>query len=223
MNKFVVALTHLLLAALVAAVGAYWGVRILTPQPSPAPPPMAVPPPRDPDPIAAARMFGLVQLAAATVSNIQVVGVFAAGADSAAILAVDGKPPRAYVIGQEVSNGTTLAEVGPDKVTLQGAAGRQELRAPARPVTPGLSTSGPVTPQSAFVRQGNTLSAGSGGPNFGASAFNSLRPLGPISPSGTVMPAPPPVPAAPPEAAPSPEMTPPPGQPAPQSTPPVAQ
>lgn len=219
MNKFLVALSHLLLLALVTAVGAYWGVRILTPQPMPAPPPMAVAPPRDPDPIAAARMFGLVQVSVAAVSNIQVLGVFAAGVDSSAILVVDGKPARAFVIGQEVTPSTTLAEVGPDKVTLQGAGGRQELRAPARPLTPALSTSGPTTPQSAFIRQGNTISAGAAGASSRPSAFNSLRPLGPMSP----VTAPPPVPGAPMEPQPGQEMNPAPGQPAPQNTPPVAQ
>lgn len=159
MSKFVAAIVHLLFFALVVAIGAYWAVRILTPQPTAAPPPMAAPPPRDPSPVAAARMFGLVQMAVAAVSNIQVSGVFAAGRQSAAILVIDGKPPRAYVLGQEVAAGTKLVDVRADGVTLEGAAGRQELRAPSRPVSAPLPSSAPAAPPPAFTRQGDTLSA----------------------------------------------------------------
>lgn len=206
MSKFVTAIIHLVLFSLVVAIGAYWAVRIFTPQPTAAPPPMAAPPPRDPSPVAAARMFGLVQMAVAAVSNIQVSGVFAAGRDSSAILVVDGKPPRAYVLGQEVTFGTRLIDVRADAVTLEGAAGRQELRAPSRPSIVPLSSSGPVSLAPAFTRQGNTLSANASA--SGPSGISGSRSAAPIMP-----PQPQPMQPAPQDSI---------GQP-PQSTPPVSQ
>jgi general secretion pathway protein C len=169
LKKLTAVLVHVLMLALVSAIGAYWAIKIVTPQPTPAPPPLAAPPPRDPDPALAARLFGLVQQAQqAMVSNITVTGVFAAGADSSAVLAVDGKPPRAYVIGQEVTPGTRLVEVRADAAVVEGAAGRQELRVPPRPVAPMATGS---APQPAFTLQGNVLSAPSG-----AAAPPPLRP-----------------------------------------------
>lgn len=179
MNKLVAAIVHLVLFALVVAIGAYWAVRIFTPQPTAAPPPMAAAPLRDPSPVAAARMFGLVQMAVAAVSNIQVSGVFAAGKDSSAILAIDGKPPRAYVLGQEISAGTTLVDVRVDGVTLEGAAGRQELRAPSRPASVPLSSSGPMSPVPAFTRQGNSLSANTSGVGPSVSRIVPIMPAQP--------------------------------------------
>lgn len=218
MNKFTTALVHLVGFALVVALGAYWAVRILTPQPTAAPPPLAAPPPREPDPVATARMFGLVQMAAAVVTNIQVSGVFAAGRDSSAVLVVDGKPPRAFVIGQEVAPGTTLLQVTPDTVTLDTGTGRQELRAPARAAPVSLATTQPVVADPGFVRQGNTLSApGSAAPSFAA-------PTSTPAPQFVPPPQQFPQPAMPQQPMPMPpktENTEP--QPAPGTSPPVAQ
>jgi general secretion pathway protein C len=149
--------------AVVAVIATYWGIRILTPPPASAPPPLASAPPRDPDPILVARMLGLVQAAQTTVvSNIQVAGVFAAGKDSSAVLVVDGKPARAYLIGQEVAPGTSLESVRPDGVTLSGAGGKQDVRIPPRAVA---SFGGPAPPP-AYALSGNTLSAPAETPTF---------------------------------------------------------
>jgi general secretion pathway protein C len=108
-------------------------------------------------------MLGLVQAGqAVVVSNIQVAGVFSAGADSAAVLVIDGKPARAYLLGQEVAPGTSLESVRPDGVTLSGAGGKQDVRIPPRAVA---SFGGPP-PAPAFARSGNTLSAPSETPTF---------------------------------------------------------
>lgn len=155
-NKLVTGLIHIVMLAIVCAIGAYWGVRILTPQPTPAPPPIAAPVPREPDPVLAARMFGLIQQAQARVAaNIQVAGIFAAGKSSSAVLVVDGKPPRAYVVGQEVVPGTRLAEVTADAVVLEADGNRQELQAPPRPMAQ-MSTG---APSPAFIMERNVLSA----------------------------------------------------------------
>lgn len=155
MKRLAAAFVHVVMLGVVCAIAAYWAIRIVTPEPTAAPPPLAAPPPRDPDPVLAARMFGLVQVAPTTVlANVQVAGVFAAGADSSAVLIVDGKPARAYLIGQEVAPGTRLVEVRADGVTLEGAGGRQELRLPPRQVA---SFGG--APPPAFNLTDNTLSA----------------------------------------------------------------
>ncbi len=160
LKRLSAALVHLIGLALVSALAAYWVIKVVTPQPTSAPPPMAAPPLRDADPVAAARLFGLVQAAQTVVaSNIQVVGLFAAGADSAAILAVDGKPPRAYVIGQQIVAGTRLQEVTADAAVIERDGARQELRAPPRPVAAlGAGVAAPP----AYSLEGNVLSAPSG-------------------------------------------------------------
>jgi general secretion pathway protein C len=163
MKKVLRAFGHIAMLAVVALIATYWGIKVLTPPPASAPPPLASPPPRDPDPVLAARMLGLVQAGqSVVVSNIQVAGVFSAGPDSAAVLVIDGKPARAYLLGQEVAPGTSLESVRPDGVTLSGAGGKQDVRIPPRAVA---SFGGPP-PAPAFARSGNTLSAPSETPTF---------------------------------------------------------
>jgi general secretion pathway protein C len=149
-------LTHIVMFSLVCAVAAYWVIRIVTPQPSVAPPPVTAAPIRDPDPVLAARMFGLVASAQrAVATNVQIAGVFAAGPSSSAVLVVDGKPPRAYVLGQEIAPGTRLAEVRRDGVTLETSGGRQEVALPPLPA----ATFAAAPPAQAYTRTGNVLSA----------------------------------------------------------------
>ena len=160
LKKLTAALVHLLFFAGVVAIGAYWSVRIFTPAPTTAPPPLPPPPLRDPDPTAAARMFGKVAVAQAVVAtNIQALGAFAAGKDSSAVLAVDGKPPRVYLVGQEVVPGTRLASITSEVVVLETASGRQEVRLPP---PPAVAMSG-AAPAPNFARDGNTLTAPSVG------------------------------------------------------------
>lgn len=177
--------------SVVALIATYWGIKVLTPPPASAPPPLAAPPPRDPDPVAVARMLGLVQAARSVVaSNVQVTGVFAAGKDSSAVLVIDGKPARVYLIGQEVSPGTSLEAVRPDGVTLSSSAGKQDVRIPARPVA---SFGGPA-PAPAFTLSGNTLSSPSETPAFAARPVPAPAALNPARepPPPQQQPAPPP-------------------------------
>ncbi|HJW52976.1 MAG TPA: type II secretion system protein N [Burkholderiaceae bacterium] len=191
LKKFATAAIHLLFFAGVVAIGAYWSVRIFTPAPMAAPPPLPPPPLRDPDAAAAARMFGKVETAqAAVAANIQAMGAFAAGKSSSAILAVDGKPARVYLVGQEVVPGTRLASIDADVVVLDSPSGRQEVRLPPRPA---IAVSGGAPAQN-FTREGNTLSApmSSGAPS--------------VAPRAT-----PPPPPAPPPPQPQPQPQSPPG------------
>lgn len=197
LKKLAAATIHLLFFAGVVAIGAYWSVRIFTPAPSTAPPPLAPPPLRDPDPASAARMFGKVAVAqVAVATNIQALGAFAAGQDSSAVLSVDGRPPRVFLVGQEVSPGLRLATISNEVVVLENSSGgRQEVRLPPPPAV--AMSGGP--PVANFSREGNTLTAptAAGGPAVAP------RPA---------MPAPPPPPAMP-GAVPG---TPPPSMPQPQ-------
>lgn len=181
LKKLAAAAVHLLFFAGVVAIGAYWSVRIFTPAPTTAPPPLQPPPLRDPDPTAAARMFGKVAMAQAVVAtNIQALGAFAAGEDSSAVLTVDGKPPRVYLVGQEVVPGTRLASITAEVIVLETSTGRQEVRLPP---PPAVAMSG-AAPTPNFAREGNTLTAPSVG---GAPA---------IAPRPAAAPPPPPPPPA---------------------------
>ena len=164
MKKFAFAAVHLVFFVAVLAIAGYWGIRIFTPSPIAAPPPLPPPPLRDPDPLAAARMFGKVDVAQSVATNVQALGVFAAGKDSSAVLVVDGKPARVFLIGQEVAPGMKLVSVTSEIAVLESSGGRQEVRLPARPMAQlgGL----PAAPN--FFRDGNTLTAPSseGAPNI---------------------------------------------------------
>ena len=191
-KKFAFAAVHLVFFAGVMAIAAYWGIRIFTPAPIAAPPPLPPPPLRDPDPMASARMFGKVDVVQSVASNVQALGIFSAGKDSSAVLVVDGKPARVFLVGQEVAPGMKLVSVTSEIVVLEAGGGRQEVRLPARPVAQlgGL----PAAPN--FFREGNTLTApsGEGAPNIPRAApMQTPRPALPQPP-----PQPPQFPSQPP-------------------------
>jgi general secretion pathway protein C len=179
LKKFAAATMHLMFFAMVVAIAGYWGVRIFTPAPTAAPPPLPPPPLRDPDPVAAARMFGKVEKMQAVASNVQALGVYAAGRHSSAVLVVDGRPARAFLLGQEVAPGMKLVEVTQEVAVLESAGGRQEVRMPVRPI----AAFGGLPPPPNFTREGNTLTA----PMSGAAP--AMRPPTPPAPA---MPPPPP-------------------------------
>jgi general secretion pathway protein C len=159
LKKFAAVAVHLVFFALVMAIAAYWGVRIFTPAPTAAPPPIAPPPLRDPDPVAVARMFGKVERVQAATSNIQAIGAYSAGKGSSAVLSVDGRPARVFLLGQEVAPGLKLAEVGSEAVVLESGGARQEIRLPPR----AMAAFGGAPPPPNFTLQGNMLTAPSAG------------------------------------------------------------
>jgi hypothetical protein len=183
LKKLAAAAVHLLFFAAVVAIAAFWAVKIFTPAPTAAPPPLPPPPLRDPDPTAAARMFGKVEAAQVQVAaNIQAVGAFSAGEQSSAVLVVDGKPARVYLIGQEVVPGTKLAAIEPDVVVLDASGARQEVRLPPRPavaVSSGM-------PAQSFQRDGNTLTA----PSASGAPAIAPRSAAPAAPAMQAMPNP---------------------------------
>jgi general secretion pathway protein C len=192
LKKFAAAAVHLVFFALVMAIAAYWGVRIFTPAPTAAPPPLPPPPLRDPDPVATARMFGKVERVQAVASNIQAVGAFSAGKDSSAVLSVDGRPARVFLLGQEVAPGMKLVAVTSETVVLEAGGGRQEVRLPARAV----AAFGGAPPPPNFTRDGNMLTAPSAGGTVGgrpnAPAGTPVGPAPQMPQPQPAMPAPPP-------------------------------
>lgn len=157
LRKVAVALLHVSMLALVSAIGTYWAIRILTPTPASVPPPPPAAVLREADPVLAARMFGLVQATPVVQQalNVQALGAYAAGRDSAAVLAVDGKPARVYLLNQEVSGGARLVEVSKDAVTIEHGGARREFALPPQQVL-GM---GGKPPPPGYTREGSTLTA----------------------------------------------------------------
>jgi len=147
-------LVHLLGAAAAAALAAYWVLRLA----APASPIVAVTASaiaiREPDARLAARMFGdLSNGPAASAVNIQVSGVFAAGRDSSAVIAVEGRPARAVLLGRDVAPGMRLVEVRPDGVTIERDGARSQY------AVPPASIAQSSVPSAMFRRDGDTLTA----------------------------------------------------------------
>ncbi len=119
-----------LLWALAAAAAAYWGLKLSTrtaSSPSVAAPARTVP---AADPAAVARLLGHVPTAAAAApapslaSRFNLVGVVAGRSrDGAALIAVDGRPPKPYKVGSTVDTGLVLQSVEPRRAVL--ASGTQ--------------------------------------------------------------------------------------------------
>jgi general secretion pathway protein C len=193
MRKFAAALLHLSMLALVCAIAAYWAIRILTPAPASMPPPPPALALREADPVLAARMFGLVQAAPVQLTlNVQALGAFSAGRDSAAVLAVDGKPARVYLLNQDVASGAKLVEVGKDAVTIEQDGVRREFALPVQQML-GLGGS---RPPPGYTREGSTLTApsvtGAGQPAAAQPRPLAPRALAPQQPVPSPQPMPPP-------------------------------
>jgi hypothetical protein len=184
LRKFAAALLHLSMLALVCAIGTYWAIRILTPAPASVPPPQPAAVMREADPVLAARMFGLVQAAPVVQQalNVQALGAYAAGRDSAAVLAVGGKPARVYLLNQEVSSGARLVEVRKDAITIEQGGVRREL---ALPPQQALGLGGAPSPPG-YTREGSTLTA----PSVAAAAQPGGVPARPLTPRSPVVPQP---------------------------------
>jgi general secretion pathway protein C len=115
MKRFPILLSLLALIALSASI-AYWVLQLYQPPQRPlAAAPQGAPP--EPAIDAAATLFG-GQAAAAVAANYQLTGVVAAGRESVAIIVAEGAPPKALVVGKEISPGVTVSEVHPRYVML---------------------------------------------------------------------------------------------------------
>ncbi len=121
-------LALLLFVALCASL-AYWLLQWFAPAPRPvAAPPEAA---RSIAPVAAASaLFGGRPQDSGGV-QVQLRGILQAGKASVAIIAAEGKPPRALRIDAEVVPGLTIKEIGARTVVLSGRGAERELSLPA--------------------------------------------------------------------------------------------
>ena len=139
--------------AMLGATIAYWALQLLAPAVPIAPTASLVDQRDAPDLVAAAKLFGMpvggrAGAPAASVSNIQVLGVAASELRGSAVLAVDGKQPKAFMVGDKVTGDTLLVEVRSDAAIIERNGVRVDLVAPQRPSVAILS-GGPVRPESA--------------------------------------------------------------------------
>ncbi len=131
--------------AALCAVCTYWAMQLLAPSATIAPARVA-----DstalPDLQLAAQVFGSTRAATAVSvppSNLQVMGIVAAGRLGSAIISVDGQRPRMFSVGAAITPTQRLAAVGDDAVLIESHGRRTELPAPPRPSLAVL-TSGPA-------------------------------------------------------------------------------
>ncbi len=185
--------------ALAAASGVAWGLRLFAQgpaQPAGAQVAQAVPPGGDLSRLLGADAAPPASAAAAepvaTDARLQLVGVVAArgaAAEGVALIAVDGKPPRAYRVGARVDGERVLQAVEPRGATLgpRGGAATVSLQLPPPP-PPGTGTLPPATPGAAGAPPppGDPTQARFVAPP-GAAA-----PPQPLQPAPALTPAPPP-------------------------------
>jgi len=124
-----------LLVIACGALAAWWGIQLGAPRPVIAP---AVQPTiAQPDPAAAAALFGTVGQGQrgtpdARLSSVRVVGVIAHQSQGTALLSVDGAAPRAFAVGDTVGTGLRLIAVTADGAVFDRFGERIEVAAPAR-------------------------------------------------------------------------------------------
>jgi len=120
-----------------------------------------------PDLQLAGQLFGSVPgaapaVAAAAAANIQVVGILSAGSKGSAVLAVDGKPAKAFGVGDRVTPSQLVAEVLADGVVVDTNGIRSQLPAPTK-ASLAVLTSGANRPKTAPEASAGTP-AGTAGP-----------------------------------------------------------
>ena len=128
------------------------------------------------------------QIAVAPSSNIKVLGILAAGQKGSAVLAIDGKPGKVYMLGDTVDGQLKLVSVDIRQITLgqDGGTNRQTLAAPPKS-------------EVSILTQGPSKASGSASPSATPGAFQvpgagqAPNPSNPITPPPASMLSPPPV------------------------------
>jgi general secretion pathway protein C len=140
-------------AAVLAATLAYWAMLVASPTAPVGPSRKAVTSTPMNDPRSVAALFGQSGVASEAgpavagpaSAAIQVAGIVAAGRRGSAMLVVDGKPLRAYAVGDLVTPSIRLRAVRPDAVILDEAGRERSLPAPPR-TSPAVLGMAPVAP-----------------------------------------------------------------------------
>ena len=140
--------------ALAAASIVFWGLRLASSGEAVAPPAVPSTPAAPPDPAAIARLLGaqpareVVVAAPELASRLVLLGVVADKAgQGAALIAVDGKPPRPYRVGAALADGYVLRSVDTRAATVGTSATGPAvltLQLPQRPLAPNPPRVAPV-------------------------------------------------------------------------------
>ncbi|MDO5101708.1 MAG: type II secretion system protein N [Lautropia sp.] len=134
-SSVAVRLLSLLLFLVLIGIITYWAMQLLAPRAAIAPGDALGDNSRPPLPVAA-KLFGARQATgtpdAPPPVDIKVTGIVEAGRRGVAILAIDGKPAKAFRVNQRVGDGSTLKEVHADKVVIEHRGQRIEADAPSR-------------------------------------------------------------------------------------------
>jgi hypothetical protein len=145
--------SEVVLVALLCALLAYWGTQLFTG--TPVTPPLVVKTDtvaqngeqRQRELLASAPLFG-ARAQGAVSDNIQPIGILAQPSGSgSAIISVDGQPPRAFQIGDDVG-GRTLSALREREVELEYRGQRSTYRLPESraAIAPGLGISPVAAP-----------------------------------------------------------------------------
>ena len=100
--------------ALAAGIG-LWGALLLAPRPAPVPPALAA---ADTQGHGVDSVIGWFGGGSARL-RLTIVGLIASGRDGAALLSINGAPPRAYHVGQTLVPGVILSDVLPGAITIE--------------------------------------------------------------------------------------------------------
>ncbi|SAI46204.1 general secretion pathway protein C [Bordetella ansorpii] len=119
------------IALTIGALG-LWGYRLAAPLPQPAPAVAVVKPADD------GQVDGIAQWLAPGPQkvDVKVVGALIAGANSGAVLSVNGSPPRAYAVGESLAQSVVLDRIDVDAVVLDQEGKAVRLPMPVLPVLP---------------------------------------------------------------------------------------
>lgn len=117
------------MAACAVGVGV-WGALLLAPTPSQLPPALDVSAAAPRDTAAVAQWFGGAALRVRVVASGIIAGEDGFGA---ALLSIDGGPPRAYRVGQTLAPGVTLHAVAPTSVAIAQEGTIENVAVPVSP------------------------------------------------------------------------------------------
>lgn len=141
-NRAAFAVSVLVVLAACASL-VHWATVLLAPASPIAPVEVVADPRATVDVRGASSLFGVgggPSTPGPTITDIQVVGLAASRTRAAAILTLDGKPPRAYGEGDTLSRGVRLVKVSEDEVLIERDGARHRLDVPARPSLSVLSS-----------------------------------------------------------------------------------
>jgi general secretion pathway protein C len=127
-------LACIVLVALLCAITAGWAMVLLSPQPAIAPATSATEPPHGMPLEGIAPLFGQISSTAtpSSMPTIVVTGVLAAPGAGVALLSVDGRPPKPFVLNASVTETIKVSAIAPDRVDLQHPGGIVRLAPPVR-------------------------------------------------------------------------------------------